>query len=86
MASIQPINNTTNYKKPFLTTKGTGYLAVGGMFLATTSAMVKSKPIKKHHKHFAFLASALTLLHIGTSIHNRIAWQKQNKLKNEQTK
>ena len=81
MATIQPINGPKTYpNKKILSTQNTGYLAFASMGLATASAMIKSKSLKKHHKHFAFIAGALTLLHIGTAIHGRREFKKQTNL------
>ena len=63
MSKINKIDN--NYKKPFLTPKNTGYAAAGAILLASTRAFNHSKPITKTHKFIGYLASFLTLLHIG---------------------
>ena len=60
------INNVdSNYKKPILTPKNTGYMAGGALLLATTRAFSKNKTVIKSHKLMGYIAGALTLLHIG---------------------
>ena len=71
MPSVHSINQT-NTTKPFLTAENTGVLALGGMCLTTASALSKAKPFRKHHKHLAYITGALTLLHLGTAIHNNL--------------
>ena len=63
MTKIQKVDN--NYKKTILTPKNTGYMAAGALLITTARAFTKSKSITKSHKIFGFLASGLTLLHIG---------------------
>lgn len=61
------INNieSTNYKKPLLTPKNTGYAAAGAILLATARTFISAKPVRKSHKFIGLIATALTLLHIG---------------------
>lgn len=64
MSKVQKINNN-NYKKPILNPKNTGYACAGALLIATTRAFSKSKTVVKFHKFWGYLATALTLLHIG---------------------
>jgi hypothetical protein len=63
MTKIQKVDN--NYKKPFLTPKNTGYAAAGALAIATIRGVNTSKPIVKSHRFWGYLATSLTLLHIG---------------------
>ena len=65
MTSVQKIDKTQNYKKPFLTPKNTGYAAAGAIGLCAIRAFSKSKPVTKTHKILGLIATCLTLLHIG---------------------
>lgn len=64
MTSIKSIN--TNYKKPIITTKNTGYAATGALILTATTAYCKNKTLRKSHKILGIISALLTLLHIGT--------------------
>ena len=72
------VDSITN-NKPMLRADNTGYMAVAGMCLTAFSALPKNKSVRKLHKPFAFITAGLTLLHLGTVIHNRLAWQKAHK-------
>ncbi len=63
MSKIDKING--NYKKPFLTPRNTGYAACGAILLSTTRAFSKAAPVARSHKFIGYIATALTLLHIG---------------------
>ena len=65
MTSVQRLDSVQNYKKPKLTPKNTGYMAVGAMALTSLRAFSKSKTVRKTHKVFAWLSVALTALHVG---------------------
>ena len=63
MTSVQKINQTQN--RPILTPKNTGYVAAGALIVTTARAFTNKKAITKSHKVLGFIATALTLLHIG---------------------
>ena len=65
MSSIQKISQHSTNKKPLITPKSTGYAAAGAIGLCTIRAFSKSKSITKTHKILGFIATGLTLLHIG---------------------
>lgn len=65
MTRVNKISNQ-EYKKPILTPRTTGFLATGAIGLSTIRAFLKSKEIRKSHKWIGYLATAFTLLHIGT--------------------
>jgi hypothetical protein len=63
---VTKINKVSeNNRRPFLTPKNTGYLAAGALVLSSARAFNKSKPVVKDHKYIGFVATFLTLLHIG---------------------
>ena len=49
----------------YITPKTTGYAAAAGLGFASLSGLTKNKSLKKMHKPFAIISSALTLFHIG---------------------
>ena len=57
---VQPVKST-----PLLTPKTTGYGATAALGLSVLSGVSKNKSFRKSHKFFAYLAMALTALHIG---------------------
>lgn len=77
MSKIQSINSINN--KPLLSANNTGYAALTGLVLTTGAAIVKNKNVKKFHKPLAYLTGVLTLLHLGTILHNRNEWKKKQK-------
>ena len=76
MARVNKLES--NYKKPLLTPRNTGYAATGALILATTRAFSKNKNIKKTHKIIGYIASILTLLHIGVVEYLYLKHKKQN--------
>lgn len=75
MTRVNKINNQ-EYKKPILTPRITGFLATGAIGVSTIRAFSNSKPIKKNHKLFGYLAVGFTLLHIGTIEYLRYKYKK----------
>jgi hypothetical protein len=63
MTKISKINSEC--QKPILTSKNTGYLATGALLISATRMFNSSKPIKKSHKIWGIIATALTLLHVS---------------------
>jgi len=77
LSGVQPINQTNN--KPILRAGNTGYAALISLGLTTVTPFIKNKSAKKMHKPLAFITTCLTLLHVGTVIHNKLKWKKKQK-------
>ena len=65
MTTVQRIDTQSNYKRPLLNPKNTGYAAAGAMLITTARAFTHKKSIVKTHKIWGYITAGLTLLHIG---------------------
>ena len=71
MTTIQNTNQAIA-RKPLLTARNTGFMAMGAMGLTCATAMVKNKKAWKMHKPLAYISATLALLHLGTAVHNNL--------------